>query len=107
MHNHNSINCLTGLRFLQEDLHIPSVEDDNSVQPFFKQYREIMIEGNTLYSIINPPSHNPNLLVQDVIRSIDFPLVETPFVAVNNHTSFAAIVGDGGCFFLCVFFCKI
>ena len=49
-----------------------------------------MIEGNTLYSIINPSSHNPNLLVQDVIRSIDFPLVETPFVAVNNHTSFAA-----------------
>ena len=84
------ITVLTGLRFLQEDLHTPSVEDDNSVQPFFKQYREIMIEGNTLYSIINPPSHNPNLLVQDVIRSIDFSLVETPFVAVNNHTSVAA-----------------
>ena len=79
------ITVLTGLRFVQEDLHIPSAEE-----PFFKQYREIMIEGNTLYSIMNPRSYNPNILVQDVITSIDVPLVETPFVAVNNHSSFAA-----------------
>ena len=29
-------------------------------------------------------------MVQDVITSFDFPLVETLFVAVNNSTSFSA-----------------
>ena len=40
------------------------------VQSMLPQLREVMIEGNTLYSIINPPSHNPNLTVDDVLTSL-------------------------------------
>ena len=84
-----AIAILVGLRFLQENLQIPTVENEDNLQFIIQQYRQIMIEGNTLYSIINPPSHQPNLAVQDVLSSINFPLSEMPFVAVNNYQSFA------------------
>ena len=84
------ISVLVGLRFLQEDLNIPTGESEDIFQTTLQQYREIMIEGHTLYSIINPPSEQPNLTVEDVLSSINFPLEEMPFVAVNNHLSFAA-----------------
>ena len=84
------ISVLVWLRFLQEDLQIPASVSEEKLQITIQQYREIMIEGNTLYSIINPPSHQPNLTVEDVLTSINFPLEEMLFVAVNNHLSFAA-----------------
>ena len=84
------ISILAGVRFLQGDLNIPSSESEEDLWVLFNQYREIMIEGNTLYSIINPPFHAPNLTVQDVLTVVDFPLNEMPFVAVNNCHSFAS-----------------
>ena len=51
-----------------------------------------MIEENTLYSIINPPSHNPNLAVDDVLTSLSFPLKEKPFAAVINFQTLAQIL---------------
>ena len=33
-----------------------------------------MREGNIIYDIINPPNHQPNLFVEEVIKAIDFPL---------------------------------
>ena len=51
-----------------------------------------MINENTLYFITNPPHHNPNLLVEDVLSSIDLPLLEEPFIAINNTSNFAAEV---------------
>ena len=82
------ISVLVGLRFLQEDLNIPTGENEDIFQTTLQQYREIMIEGNT-YSIIDPPSEQPNPTVQDVLSSINFLLEEIAFVAVNKHLSFA------------------
>ena len=51
-----------------------------------------MIEGNTLYRIINPPSHNPNLIVDDVLTSLSFPLEEQPFAAVISFRTLTQIL---------------
>ena len=77
----NVIALLTVLRFLQCDLNIPK-NGIEGAQSMLSQLREVMIEGNTLYSITNPPSHNPNLTVDDVLTSLSFPLEEQPFAAV-------------------------
>ena len=53
---------------------------------------QVMIKGNTLYSIINPPSHNPNLTVDDVLTSLSFPLEEKPFAAVIKFQTLAQIL---------------
>ena len=79
---------LAGLKFLQGELDISSGNID--IQQFAKRYKEITIEGNTLHSIINPPHDNPNLSVEDVLSSIDLPLLEEPFIAVNNASNFTA-----------------
>lgn len=59
------IALLTVLSFLQGNLSIPKHGND-SVLSILPKLREVMIEGNTLYSIINPPSHNPNLAIDDL-----------------------------------------
>lgn len=83
-----AISILAGLEFLQGELDISSGNID--IQQFVKRYKEIMIEENTLHSIINPPHDNPNLSVEDVLSSIDLPLLEEPFIAVNNASNFTA-----------------
>ena len=67
------ISELVGLRFLQ-NLQIPVSDRQEKLQITLQQYRGIMIKGNTLYSIINPRSHKPNLTVEDVLASLPFPL---------------------------------
>ena len=85
------IALLTVLRFLQCDLNIPK-NGIEGIQSMLIQLREVMIKGNTLYSIINPPSHNPNLTVGDVLTSVSFPLEENPFAAVINFQTLALIL---------------
>ena len=79
------------LRFLQCDLNIPK-NGIEGVQSMLPQLREVMIEGNTFYSIINPLSHNPNLTVDDVLTFLSFPLEEQPFAAVINFQTLTQIL---------------
>ena len=47
-----------------------------------------MREGNIIYDIINPPNHQPNLFVEEVIKAIDFPL------KIPQQTSLVILTDD-------------
>ena len=78
------IAMLTGLKFLLGELEIPSPDSPDDIERLLLIYRQIMIEGNTLHAIINPPAHQPNLTISDVLQCLNFPLTEAPFAAVHD-----------------------
>ena len=79
------IALLTATSFFQGDIAIP---DNNNTQEVATHFITKIIEGNTIYDIINPPEHQPNLSVPDVLSSVQLPIEEAdPFQAIMDNNS--------------------
>ena len=65
------ISIYTALKFMQNNMTLGKNFQVN--RHTASQFKELMREGNIIYDIIDPPAAQPNLFVEDVIKSINFP----------------------------------
>ena len=82
------ISVYTALKFLGNEIEF----DDGAInESTITQYTEFMIEGKTVYDIINPPVIQPNLFVEEVIKTVDFPFeypTATDIVSITDEAQF-------------------
>ena len=78
----------TAFKFLRSEIEF----DDGAVnKSTITHYTEFMIEGNTIYDIINPPVIQPNLFVEEVIKTVDFPFecpTATDIIIITDEAQF-------------------